>query len=604
MGDKGLGSYSRDLYVAVCGVAILVVVLAVLGGMGIRRLYNAQDLVFHSHRQVLGLERLMSLATDAETGQRGFLLTSDERYLEPYHRAINEFSEQFRQLEESFRYDPPQAMRLAQLKALFDAKFREIEQTIQLQRKKGLAAAQEVILTDRGKRTMDAARAKITEMGEEENKRLREREEIRAKDRSAALLTITGTGVLALVLCVGFGLLLRRHLAAQERANAERKRAEEALIDADRRKDEFLATLAHELRNPLAPLRTALQLARQPGAGTGQPAPSQDLLGMMARQVDQMVRLVDDLLDVARITRGKLALRLETTDIGTVVDHALETCAPMLDQGHHKVRLSLPPRHLLVEGDPARLSQVVCNLINNATKFSAEGGDIDLAVKEEGAAVVLCVADHGIGIPPDRIEEIFEMFTQVDSVPEASKSGLGIGLTLARQIVQMHGGTIEASSEGTGRGSQFTIRLPVSSAHDAARPAPAAAKQEDAPKMKIVIADDNRDSADSMAMLLEAGGHEVHVAYDGAQAVETAGRTHPEVVLLDIGMPKMNGFECARAIRGQPWGTGTLLIALTGWGQEEDKRRAIEAGFDRHLTKPVDPVKLEGALRPQQGASA
>jgi CheY-like chemotaxis protein len=179
---------------------------------------------------------------------------------------------------------------------------------------------------------------------------------------------------------------------------------------------------------------------------------------------------------------------------------------------------------------------------------------------------------------------------------------LGIGLTLARQIVQMHGGTIRASSAGPGRGSEFTVRLPRISAQDAVRPAPAAPKPEDAPKMKIVIADDNRDSADSMAMLLQAGGHEVHVAYDGVQAVETAGRTRPEVILLDIGMPKMNGFECARAIRGQPWASDTLLIALTGWGQEEDKRRALEAGFDRHLTKPVDPVMLEGALRPQQGA--
>jgi CheY-like chemotaxis protein len=199
------------------------------------------------------------------------------------------------------------------------------------------------------------------------------------------------------------------------------------------------------------------------------------------------------------------------------------------------------------------------------------------------------------------------MFTQVDAAPGTSKAGLGIGLTLARQIVQMHGGTIRASSEGPGRGSEFTIRLPASPVHDVAGPAPAAPKEEDAPKMKIVIADDNRDSADSMAMLLEATGHAVHVAYDGAEAVATAVRVKPDAVLLDIGMPKMNGFECARAIRGQPWAAGTLLIALTGWGQEEDKRRALEAGFDRHLTKPVDPAMLENALRlPQagQGGSA
>jgi len=234
---KGLRRYSRDLYIGVLGVAILVVVLAALGAMGIRRLYSAQELVLHSQQQVLGLERLMSLATDAETGQRGFLLTSDERYLEPYHRSINEFTEQFRLLEESFRYDPPQAIRLAQLKALFDAKFREIDQTVELQRKKGLAAAQEVILTNRGKRTMDAARAKITEMGDEENRRLREREEVRTKDRDSALLTIGATGVLALLMCAGFGLLLHRHLAAQERARIETQAARDALIDADRRKD-------------------------------------------------------------------------------------------------------------------------------------------------------------------------------------------------------------------------------------------------------------------------------------------------------------------------------------------------------------------------------
>jgi PAS domain S-box-containing protein len=378
---------------------------------------------------------------------------------------------------------------------------------------------------------------------------------------------------------------------------SERKRAEEALHDADRRKDEFLATLAHELRNPLAPLRTALELARRAGTGglAGAVAPDV-LLEMMERQVEQLVRLVDDLLDVARITSGKLELRLASTDLNTVVSNALETCAPVLTRGGHAMRVALSPQALYVQGDATRLSQVVCNLLNNAVKFSPDGSPIELSATEDGRDVVLRVKDRGVGIPADKIDRIFEMFAQADPAAAGSKAGLGIGLTLARQIIEMHGGTIDASSQGAGMGSEFTLRLPRTSAPCAAEPVRKSPEKRDGQKIKIVIADDNRDSADSMAMLLGAFGHEVHVAYDGSQAVAKAKEIKPDVVLLDIGMPGMDGYECARAIRACDWAAKTLLVALTGWGQEDDKRRSREAGFDRHLTKPVDPTLLESAL--------
>ena len=390
----------------------------------------------------------------------------------------------------------------------------------------------------------------------------------------------------------------------------ERKRAEQALREHDRRKDEFLATLAHELRNPLAPLRNALQLARHAGSDPGGNPDGNAvrpgaLLDMMDRQVEQMVRLVDDLLDLARVTQGKLRLHLQSTDLITVVNNALEISAPILQQAGHKVSVSLPDEPLYVDGDATRLSQVVCNLLNNAAKFSRAGGTLQLALTRQDRHIVLRVKDQGIGMPADKLEEIFEMFSQLDRSLERPTAGLGVGLPLARQIVQMHGGTIQALSAGPGCGSEFIVRLPPSDAAPVTtEPARVVVANPDHRNIKVLIADDNRDSADSMGMLLDAHGYEVHVVYDGLEAVEAANRRRPDVILLDIGMPRMNGYDAARSIRRQIWSARTVLIALTGWGQPEDRQRSAEAGFDRHLVKPVDLPALENAFRTVRDVAA
>jgi PAS domain S-box-containing protein len=373
----------------------------------------------------------------------------------------------------------------------------------------------------------------------------------------------------------------------------ERLRLVRQLQEQDRRKDEFLATLAHELRNPLAPIRNGLQLIRLAG---NNPATLDQARSMMDRQVQQMVRLVDDLLDISRISRNKLELRKEWVELAAVVRSAVETSRPLIEAAGHELKLSLPPEPVLLDADPVRLAQAFSNLLNNAAKYSERGGHIWLTVEHRGNEIVVRVRDTGIGIPADKLPHIFEMFVQVDRSLEKSQGGLGIGLTLVQRLVQMHGGSVEARSEGPGKGSEFVVRLPVVSVPKTqdvqgnGEPARAQVRR------RILVVDDNRDSADSLAMMLKLLGHEVATAHDGLQAVEMVGAFQPEVALLDLGMPKLNGFGAARRIRDK-WGdNGLVLIALTGWGQEEDKRRSKEAGFNHHLVKPVDPATLEKLL--------
>jgi CheY-like chemotaxis protein len=325
---------------------------------------------------------------------------------------------------------------------------------------------------------------------------------------------------------------------------------------------------------------------------------------MMERQVNQMVRLVDDLLDVARITQGKIALRMEPVEVARVVASAVETTAPTAKQAGHEIAVSLPSFPLYVQGDAVRLTQVLSNLINNAVKFSQPGEGIELTVAREGGEVLLAVKDRGMGIPADKLEEVFEMFSQLDRSLERSRTGLGLGLALARQIVRMHGGTIRASSAGPGRGSEFTVRIPVlSSAAVPRAESTSLARGPDAARRRILIADDNHDAADSMAMLLRAAGHAVEVVYDGLEALAAAGRIRPEVIVLDIGMPGLNGYDLARAARREPWSAGTMIVALTGWGQDIDRMRSRDAQIDVHLVKPVEWDVLENAVLGKRGAT-
>jgi len=371
----------------------------------------------------------------------------------------------------------------------------------------------------------------------------------------------------------------------------ERKRNEQALQDADRRKDEFLATLAHELRNPLAPIRQAALISKAPTATDAQKRWSHEVID---RQVQHMALLLDDLLDVSRITRGMLQLRKAPTELAPVIDAAVETARPLIDGKRHQLQVDVPAEPVRLEVDALRLAQVIANLLTNAAKYTDANGTIRLAARAGGEEIVIEVSDNGIGLRPEALGEIFEMFTQVRSGEDRSSGGLGIGLALAKGLVELHGGTIEAASDGPGLGSRFTVRLPFTAVQPhAAAPAPVH-ERAGAPGQRILVADDNRDAADSLAALLRMAGHEVRVVYDGESALAEFHRLQPDVALLDIGMPKRSGYEVASAIRDEAAdGSGPMLVAITGWGQDRDRSTAIAAGFDHHLTKPVDPERVQ-----------
>ncbi len=379
----------------------------------------------------------------------------------------------------------------------------------------------------------------------------------------------------------------------ESRRDAEelRKLAAE-LSEADRRKDEFLATLAHELRNPLAPIRNGLQILRT----TQDPAAIERTRGMMERQLTQMVHIVDDLLDMSRISQGKLQLRRDRVKLKEVLNTALETSRPIIEAGGHKLSVVLPVEPIFVDADATRLGQVFSNLLNNAAKYSEREGRIELKAEVRGREVEVRIADAGVGIPQEMLPKIFEMFSQVDRSLEKSQGGLGIGLTLVKRLTEMHGGSVEASSSGPGMGSEFVVRLPVDLSEPQRQPIESNGPPPPRARRRILIADDNLDAAESLMELLQILGNDVRVANDGMEAVHAAGELKPDVILLDIGMPNLNGYEACRRIREQTWSEKTVLIALTGWGQDEDRRRSSEAGFDHHLVKPVDLTALQKLL--------
>jgi signal transduction histidine kinase len=407
------------------------------------------------------------------------------------------------------------------------------------------------------------------------------------------------TRVSALVSAVRTALRARQRQYQIRESLAASERAEAALREADRRKDEFLAILAHELRNPLAPIRNSLHIQRL--TSPNDPATGR-IVEMMERQVNHMVRLVDDLFEISRISRGRVELRKEPVEVATVVEGALETSRPLIEARRHQLLLAIAPEPLTLEGDPVRLAQVLANLLNNAAKYTDVGGQIWLTVRREGDAVVISVRDSGTGIPADMLPRVFDLFTQVDRSADRAQGGLGIGLTLVKSLVEMHGGSVAAHSEGSGKGSEFVVRLPLTTETCAVGPAgpegrPSAAL---APR-RVLVVDDNRDAAESLGMVLELLGAEAQVVCSGPDALEALGTYQPAVVLLDIGMPGMDGYEVAKRIRERPAFRDVTLVALTGWGQEEDRRRSRTAGFDYHLIKPADVSALKTLLSSLEG---
>ncbi|NHZ39417.1 ATP-binding protein [Massilia aquatica] len=387
--------------------------------------------------------------------------------------------------------------------------------------------------------------------------------------------------------------VLFNDISARKRDEEERERLVARLREEDQRKDEFLATLAHELRNPLAPIRSGLQIMR---VAQGDAAATERVRAMMERQVTQMVHLIDDLLDLSRISHGKIDLRIERIELAAAIQQAIEASRPAIAQADHELLIKFPPDPIYVDADLTRMAQVFSNLLNNAAKFTDRGGRIRVAMHEVDGQAVVSVQDSGIGIPPHMLSHVFDMFKQIDGSMGRSKGGLGIGLFIVKRLVEMHGGSIEVLSDGKGNGSEFVVRLPLATSLAAQQPGTLPEPHMRAPHHHILVVDDNADAAETLSMLLAIMGNQTLTAHDGPSGLEMAAQFKPQVIFLDIGMPTLNGYEVARQIRLHAWGADMVLIALTGWGQDEDKRLAREAGFNFHLTKPVLPADLEALL--------
>ncbi|MGH8238813.1 MAG: ATP-binding protein, partial [Steroidobacteraceae bacterium] len=371
-----------------------------------------------------------------------------------------------------------------------------------------------------------------------------------------------------------------------------RQQAERLLAQADRRKDEFLAMLAHELRNPLAPLRSSLEIVKRLAS---MPANASSALEIMDRQLSHLVRLVDDLLEVSRITRGQVDLRREHVRLEAAIQGAIETSEQLIRAGSHRLIVSLPDEPLTLDADPVRLAQIFGNLLNNAAKYSEKGGQIEIAARRDGEDALVTIRDSGDGIEAEQLPKLFQIFTRGERSARRNQSGLGIGLALVRRLTEMHGGRVEASSEGVGKGSCFSVRLPLN-VRQVVAPKARGREHSSIESLGVLVVDDNQDAAESLAMLLRTAGAEVHVAHDGLTALAEFERAEPHVVLLDIGMPEMDGCEVARRLREVARHDRVTLVALTGWGQDEDRRRIREAGFDHHLVKPVDLASLQALL--------
>jgi PAS domain S-box-containing protein len=712
---------TRGLAVAIGLLVAALLVDAAATIYNIREVATNVEWVSHTHEVLAKLEAALSSLKDAETGQRGYLLTGEPAYLEPYRDAVSRFPVQLAELRQLTLDNPAQTARLLRVEQLAGERLTILRRAIDVfeaepDRARALSAARRSGLSGEGKRVMDTLRDEVAQMQRAERELLQERAATsRAGARTALATTLValalGLGLVALVIW-----LFARNLAVRQRAagvlHAERERfrttltsigdavmvtdthgrvtllnpaaraltgwdgdaigrpieevfrivneetrdtvenpvtkvlregavvglanhtvligrdgheipiddraapihdgrgrlagvvlvfrditerraGERALRDNDRRKDEFLAMLAHELRNPLAPIRNAahtLGLLGNPDDRV------QWVSGVIERQVELMTRLVDDLLDVSRITSGKIALRREPVAIGAVIAQAVETARPAAESRKETLEVAVAADVGWVDGDRARLVQAVGNLLDNAIKYTEEGGHIRLSARAEADEVAIAVRDTGVGIPADLLPHVFDLFTQADRSLERRQGGLGIGLTLVRRLVEMHGGRVEAASEGPGRGSEFAIRLPRL-ALDAPVPAPPPAPDRPSgPARRVLVVDDQPDSTDSLALLLRLRGHEVRTASDGSSALEEFVRYRPEVVFLDLGLPGLSGYDVARRLRAMPEARDVRLVALTGYGTEADRERTRAVGFDVHLAKPVDPHAVESLL--------
>ena len=718
-------SLTRGQTAAIALLVIALLVDAVLTLHNIREVATSVQWVSHTHEVLGQLEQVMSTLKDAETGQRGYLLTGERPYLEPYEQALPRLHGQLERLRALTIDNPPQTAHVLKLEQLAADRLAVLRQGVdrfqaEPDKNRALALSRQYLLQGEGKRLMDLVRDEVYGMQQLERALLVRREAVsRASTRTALVSTLIGLG-LGLVLVATVITLVARNLEARQRTadvlHAERERfrttltsigdavvvtdaqgrvtllnpvaqaltgwggealgesletvfrivnevtrdavenpvskvirlgaivglanhtvliakdgtertiddsgapirdargrivgvvlvfrditerrsAERVLEDADRRKDEFLAMLAHELRNPLAPIRNAAHTLTLLGTGDDR---VRWVAGVVERQAGLMTRLVDDLLDVSRITSGKITLQRATVSIAAVLAQAVEAARPPAEGRGQALEVDVSADVGWVDGDPVRLAQAVGNLLDNAIKYTEDGGRVRLWARAEADEVVIVVEDSGIGIDPALLPHVFDLFIQADRSLERKQGGLGLGLTLVRRLVEMHGGRVEAASAGPGLGSAFTIRLPRLAVEEAAEPAtivePAAPVPPAVPARRILVVDDHQDSTDSLALFLRLRGHEVRTAHDGPSALDEIERYHPDVVFLDLGLPGMSGYDVARRVRTMNELGPLRLVALTGYGTDGDRQKTREAGFDLHLAKPVDPRALDALL--------
>lgn len=584
---------------SIAGGAALIVLL-LLGSAGLdfwntKRLNEGTHSVVHAQKVLTLTSDIEWSLTDAESGVRGFILVGQDEYLRPFRDASDRLGGLFAALHQETADSPEQNAHVHRLEEAAGLRMRQLGQAVAL-RQKSMPDAQQFIASGEGLRQTNRLRDLVANVDKVEHAVLAERE---LRSHHVYFMSQTGallSAALGLAMVAVLSLLVRRRFA-----DARKIHEAETLKEADRRKNEFLATLAHELRNPLAPIRNAVELLDDSPQDSGAARMAQ---AMIRRQVGHMVHLIDDLLDVSRIAKGKLQLRREPVELAAIIESAIEESRPMIDAAKHRLTIVLPAERIVLDADATRLSQVFSNLLTNAAKYTDRGGEIRLCAEREDGEIVISIRDSGIGIEAGQLTRIFDMFSQAEPALARSQGGLGIGLSLVKTLVELHGGSIVAASDGPGRGSEFRVRLPVLVVAPQQTTASAAGerKPEASPKQRLLVVDDNVDAAMSLSILLRRMGHDVCTAYDGLEAVQAAAAFRSDVVLLDIGLPKMNGYEAAREIRRQPGGDCVTLIALTGWGQEEDKRRAVEAGFDHHITKPVD-VRALGQLLQSVAAS-
>ncbi len=697
--------------------AVVLIGAGFLNHASLRLLTETRSDSAHFKETLGALESTVNTLLDAETGQRGYLLTGKPSYLEPYTAATNAIQTRLEALGLLTRNTPESQEDLAELRGTTQAKLDELAETLRLYDAGEHDAAVRLVASDAGKKSMDRIRAITARMARTEDDRYERSLAREADARRLAAASGWATALLALLLLALLAFIVRRD-TAQLRASemqlattmhsigdaviatnaaggvtlmnpvAERltgwkvaaargqaletvfriinegtratvespvakvlregtvvglanhtllihrdgtetpiadsgapilsdksevlgvvlvfrdasqeRDLERGMREADRRKDEFLATLSHELRNPLAPVRQALGVIRAPAVSADQVRWSVDVI---ERQVRNMARLLDGLLDVSRITRGTLEIRKQRVALRAVVDAAIELARPAIDSKHHQLTVEYPA-DLTLDADSLRLAQVLGNLLTNAAKYTDPRGALSLTGAATASELSISVTDNGVGISAEMLPRIFEMFVQVTSVRDRAEGGLGIGLALAKGLVELHGGTITAYSVGEGSGSRFVLRLPLGPELPQTESAPTDTPAAATVGVRVVVADDNVDAADSLAMLLGLHGHEVRVANDGATALQLLEEFQPRFAFLDIGMPELNGHEVASRVREAPWGSATVLIALTGWGQESDRRAALEAGFDYHFIKPIDigeilsAISSHGASRP------